>query len=103
MFRVKFLKGIIFGGLLVTATAIGFAMSKEGRQFAEKLKENIEPMEKNLKKNFGKLHEVAKDDFEELVNAMVDEYSKKNKISDDSKETLASALKSKWEDIKEKF
>ena len=80
------------GGLLVSAAAAGFAMSKEGRECTKKLKENI-----------GKLRDVTKDDFDELVATLVDEYAKKKEINDDSKKKVVKALKSKWDEIKVKF
>lgn len=96
----KFIKGLVLGGLLTVAATAGFILSKEGRECTKKLKENFKPMAKHLKENINKLHDVTKEDFDELVATLVEEYSKKKEISNDSKKTIASALKSKWYEIK---
>lgn len=96
----KFIKGLILGGLLTAAAILGFKIKKEGWGYTKKFKEGFKPMAKHFKENFGKLHDVSKEDFDKLVTTLVEEYTKKKEISDDSKKTLITALKSKWDEIK---
>jgi Holliday junction resolvase RusA-like endonuclease len=96
----KFTKGFILGGLLMAAATVVFAMSKEGRALTKKLKEDIKQLTTHLKENLGRLRDVTKEDFDELVTTLVDEYAAKKKISDDSKIKLVNILKSKWSEIK---
>lgn len=100
----KFKKGLILGGLLIAATAIGYVMSsKEGQELSEELKEDFKPLAKNLKKNLHKLHDVTKEDFEGLVMTLVDEYAKKKELSGNAKNALVAALKVKWHEMEEEY
>lgn len=99
----KFTKGLILGVLLAAAAVVGLAMSKEGRVCTKKLKEALNPMVKHLKENLDRLNDVTREDFDELVTSIVEEYAKKKEINNDSKKMLANALKSKWHEIKEEY
>lgn len=98
-----FKKGIIIGGLLATAAALGYAMSKEGRELTKELKEDLKPLVRRLKKNINKLQDVTKEELDGLVDSLVDEYAKKKEISDDSKRTLVQTLKSRWYDMDKEY
>ncbi|MEK7615189.1 MAG: DUF5392 family protein, partial [Patescibacteria group bacterium] len=76
----KFKKGMILGGLLAVAAAVGFAMSKEGQQLTEELQKNLKTLAKQVQKKLNKLEDVSKERFDELVTTIVDEYEKKMKL-----------------------
>lgn len=99
----KWTKGFILGGLIMATAAVAFGMSKEGKELTKKLKDDFKPMTKHLKENLGKLRDVTKEDFDELVTNLVDEYAKKKQIGDDSKNKIVKLLKSKWDEIKEEY
>jgi hypothetical protein len=99
----KFKKGLILGGLLMVVAAVACAMSKKGREFTEELKEDLEPMARHLSKNLKRLRNTAKDDFEELVTTLVEEYAKNKEMSIGLKNKLMNELKSKWYEIEEEY
>lgn len=98
-----FKKGLILGGLLAGLAAIGLAMTKEGQVLTEELQKDIKPLANHLKKNLHKLKDVTKEDFNDLVETIVDEYAKKNKTTDDVKKLLVSTLQKKWHEMEEEL
>ena len=99
----KFKKGLILGGLLAVAAAVGFAMSKEGLQLTEELQKNLKTLAKQVQKKLNKLEDVTKERFDELVTTAVDEYGKKMKLADDAKKSLTKALQGKWHEMEEEY
>lgn len=99
----KFRKGLILGGLLAVATVAGFAMTKEGQELTEDLQKDLKSLAKKLKKNLHKLEDVTKDNFNELVGTLVEEYAKKKELANDAKEKLITALQSKWHEMEEEY
>jgi gas vesicle protein len=99
----KFTKGLFLGGLLTAAAVVAFGMSKHGRECTKKIKEDLKPMAMNLKEKLEKLRDVAKEDFDELVAIIVEDYAKKKEIGNDSKMKIINALRSKWHEIKEEY
>ena len=95
----KFKKGLILGGLLAGLAAIGLAMTKDGQELTEELQKDRKPLAGHLKKNLHKLSDVTKDDFDDLVATLVNEYAKKNKTTDDVKKLLVSTLQKKWHEM----
>jgi hypothetical protein len=94
-----FKKVFILGGLLVGAAVVGYAMSKEGQELTKKIKEDLEPLAKHMKKHCSRFREDAKEDFEELADTLVEAYAKKKKLSMEAKDAFISALKTKWQDV----
>lgn len=95
----KFKKGLILGGLLAVGAAVGFAMTKEGRELTEDLQADLKTLAKHLKKNLHQLNGVTKENFDELVVTVVEEYSKKKELADDAKKALIHALRAKWHEM----
>lgn len=95
----KFKKGLILGGLLAGLAAIGLAMTKEGQVLTEELQKDLKPLANHLKKNLHKLDDVTKDDFNNLVTTLVDEYAAKHKTTNDVKQILISTLQKKWHEM----
>jgi len=99
----KFKKGLILGGLLAAGAAIGFAMSKEGKELTEELQKDCKVLAKHLKKNLHTLEDVNKESFDALVATVVDEYTKKKELASDAKNALIVALQSKWHEMEEEY
>jgi hypothetical protein len=98
-----FKKGLILGGLLAVAAAIGFSMTKEGQELSEELQKDLKNLAKHLKKNLHGLEDVTKERFDKLVTTIVEEYAKKKKLAVEVKEKLTSALRSKWHEMEEEY
>lgn len=99
----KFKKGLILGGLLTVGAVVGFAMTKEGQELTEELQKDLKALAKNLKKNLHQLEDVTKDNFNELVDSLVEEYAKKKKLASDAKEQLITALQAKWHEMEKEY
>lgn len=99
----KFKKGLILGGLLAAASAIGFAMSKGGQELSEELQKDLKTLAKQVKKSLHKLEDVTKDSFDTLVSTVVDEYAAKKEMAADAKDSLVHALKAKWHEMEEEY
>ena len=98
-----FKKGLILGGVLAVGTAIGLAMTKEGKQLSEDLQKDFKHLSKRLKKNLSQMQDVTKENFNELVTTVVDEYAEKKELALDAKKTLVSALQDKWHEMEEEY
>jgi gas vesicle protein len=96
-------KGFIWGSLLtaVAGAVAFFALSKDGKELTGKLKEEVRQKSLDLKDKFGRLRTVTKEDFEELVTILVDEYAKKKELNEETKNRISRFLKAKWSEIKE--
>lgn len=95
----KFKKGLILGGLLAVAAAVGFTLSKESQELSEELQKDLKTLAKHLQKNLNKLEDVTKESFDELATTAVEEYVKKKDMADDIKNTLIKALQAKWHEM----
>lgn len=99
----KFKKGLILGGLLAAVAALGFTMTKEVQQLTEDLQNDLKPLAKHLKKNLHKLHDVTKENFDELVIQVVEEYTSKKELASDTKKSLILALQAKWQEMEDEY
>ena len=99
----KFKKGLILGGLLAVAAAVGFVISKEGQQLTEELQKNLKTLAKQVKKSLSNLEDVTKERYDELVTTIVDEYEKKMKLGEDAKKALIKALQAKWREMEAEY
>lgn len=98
-----FKKGLILGGLLTAAAAVGFAMSKDGQELSEELQKDLKSLAKHLKKSLHKLKDVTKEGFNELVTNVVGEYAEKRELTNESKKSLMTALQAKWHEMEEEY
>lgn len=98
-----FKKGLILGGLLAAGAAVGFAMTEEGQELTEELKKDLKMLAKHLRKNLSKLEDVTKDNFDELVTTVVDEYAAKKELALGTKKALTTALKAKWAEMEAEY
>ena len=99
----KFKKGLILGGLLAAGATVGFAMTKPGQELTEELQNDLKTLAKRLKKNLHKLEDVTKAKFDELVLAMVEEYTKEKQMATDAKDLLIMSLQTKWHEMEAEY
>lgn len=99
----KFKKGLILGGLLAVGAAIGFAMIKEGKELTEELQKDLKTLAKHLKKNLHQMEDVTKENFDDLVANVVEEYSKKKELASDAKKSLINTLQAKWHEMEKEY
>lgn len=95
----KFKKGLILGSVLAIGSAVGFALTKEGKELTKELQTDLKGLAKHLKKNLFHLEDVTKEHFDELVVSIVDEYAKKKKLAKETKQKLEAALQSMWQEM----
>ena len=99
----KFKKGLILGGLLAVGAAIGFFMTKSGQERSEDLQKDLKTLAKRLQKNLSKLDDVTKENFDNLVDAIVTEYSDKKQLANDTKDTITQLLQAKWLEMEAEY
>lgn len=99
----KFKKGVILGGLLAAAAAVGFALTPAGKEMTEELKNDLKNLAKHLKKSLHNLEDVTKDSFDELVTNVVEEYAKEKELANEAKESLIKSLKSMWHEMEKEY
>lgn len=98
-----FKKGMILGGILAAGAAIGFAMTKGGKELGEDLQKDLKAIAKHLKKALHELEDVTKEKYDALVETVVDEYTKDKKLAIEAKNDLVHALKDKWHEMEEEY
>lgn len=98
-----FKKGLILGGVLAAAAAVGLAMTKEGQVLTEDLQKDLKALAKHVKKDLHKMQDVTKDNFDALVSAAVETYGEKKALAADAKHALVGALKAKWHEMETEY
>lgn len=99
----KFKKGLILGGLLAVGAAVGFAMTKGGQELTEEMQKDFKALSKHLKKSLHKLEDVTKENFDDLVATVVEEYAKKKELADNAKKALIAALQAEWHEMEKEY
>jgi uncharacterized protein YicC (UPF0701 family) len=98
-----FKKGLILGGLLAVGGAIGFAMTREGKELGDDLQKDLKSLAKHLKKALHNVEDVTKEKYDALVERIVDEYVKEKKHAIDAKDHLLKALKENWVEMEAEY
>ncbi|MFA6486357.1 MAG: hypothetical protein WCT40_03255 [Candidatus Magasanikbacteria bacterium] len=99
----KFKKGLILGGILAGAAAIGFAVSKEGKELTEDLQKDLKSLAKHLKQKLHLVEDITKESYNGLVSTIVEEYAKTKELAIDAKDALTMALQSKWHEMEDEY
>jgi gas vesicle protein len=99
----KFKKGLILGGLLAVGAAVGFAISKDGQSLTEEMQKDLKALSKHLKKSLHRLEDVTKENFDDLVVTVVEEYAKNKEVADGTKKALIAALQAKWHEMEKEY
>jgi gas vesicle protein len=97
----KFTKGLILGGLLTAGAWIGLRSTKKGKQLTDDLQKDLIEITKELRKKLADFQDITKENFNEVVKAVVEQYGATKKLATDSKEVLVEALEEKWQDVEE--
>ncbi|MFA5946840.1 MAG: hypothetical protein WC813_02335 [Patescibacteria group bacterium] len=98
-----FKKGLILGGILTAGAAIGFAMTKEGKDLSEDLQKDLKSIAKHLTKALHELEDVTQDKYNELVEKVVDEYAKDKALVIDARNSLVHTLQAKWHEMEAEY
>jgi gas vesicle protein len=96
---MKFVKGLILGGLLATGAYVGLTQTKTGKQLSSDLQTAFKAITKELKSKLEDFEDLTKENFDEIVKAAVDQYSATKQLASDSKEILTEALEDTWGDM----
>lgn len=101
----KFKKGLILGGILAAVAAVGLVISKshEGEELTDELQKDLKNVAKNLKKNLGHLQDVTKENFDELVANVVEEYVKDKGLAHSAQKALVHALEARWNEMEQEY
>lgn len=99
----KFKKGLILGGLLAVAAAVGLANTKEGQYLTDELQNDLKVLVKHLKKNLHNSEDETKEGFHNLVNTIVEEYSKTKELTIEAKNALITELRAKWDEMETEY
>ena len=98
-----FKKGLILGGILAAGAAVWLVMSKHGVALTADLKKDLEKLAKNVSKNLHRLKDVTKQDFDDLVVKIVDEYAETKDLAIGIKDEFVSLLQSRWNDMEAEY
>lgn len=98
-----FKKGLILGGILAAGAAVWLVMSKHGVALTADLKKDLEKLAKNVSKNLHRLKDVTKEDFDDLVVKIVDEYAETKELAIGIKDEFVSLLQSRWNDMEAEY
>ena len=99
----KFKKGLLLGGILAVGAAVGFMMTKEGQEMSEELQKDLKKIAKHLKKDLSHLDDVTKENFNNLVVRIVNEYADKKDLLSHDKNALIAALEDKWHEMEVEY
>ncbi|MFA5746611.1 MAG: hypothetical protein WC926_00850 [Candidatus Paceibacterota bacterium] len=98
----KFKKGLILGGLL-TAIVVGLTRTERGKKIAEEFQEESKMLAGRIKKRLADFEDITKENFEDLVDLIVNEYAEKKELAADAKDSIVKALKEKWLEMEEEY
>lgn len=98
-----FKKGLILGGLLLVGSYIGRAMSKKDHVFTEEMETELKSLSKNIRKKLGEMDDITKDSFNNIVDAVVNEYAEKKALAEDIKDSFITELQKKWSEMEEEY
>lgn len=98
-----FKKGLILGGVLATAAALGFAMTKEGHHLSKEAQKDLRDLAHRLKRNLHRYEDVSKEKFDAAVTALVEGYADKKELAGETKRSLISALQAKWHEMEKVY
>lgn len=98
----KFKKGLILGGLL-TAIVVGLTTTERGRKITEEFQKESKMLAGRMKKRLAELEDVTKENFEDLVDLIVNEYAEKKGLAADARDSIIISLKEKWREMEEEY
>ena len=92
-------KGVVLGGILAAAAAIGFALSKEGKEMSKEMQEDAKALAADVKRELDLLEDVTKDAFDQIVSTAIEAYAKNKRLAEETKREFTSTLQKLWDDL----
>jgi gas vesicle protein len=93
-------KGIITGLAIGGALGVLFA-PKSGKQTREDLKKAYKATSRDIAKRINDLEDISQSKYDQIVDAVVNEYQKLDPITQEQIETLKATLQEKWNEVAE--
>ncbi len=93
-------KGIITGLAIGGALGVLFA-PKSGKQTRQDLKKAYRATSKDIAKRINDLEDMSQSKYDQIVDAVVNEYQKLDPITQEQIETLKTTLQEKWNEVAE--
>jgi gas vesicle protein len=91
-------KGIMAGLAIGGAIGVLFA-PKSGRQTRQDLKKAYRTTSKDIARRIDDLEDISKAKYDQIVDAVVNEYQKLDPITQEQIETLKATLQDKWNEV----
>jgi gas vesicle protein len=89
--------GLAIGGLLGILLA-----PKSGKQVRHDLKKAYKSTSQDVAKRISSIEDISKSQYEQIVDAVVNEYKKLDPITKEQIDSLKSILQNKWSEIVDK-
>lgn len=94
-------KGLLAG--LAVGAALGVLLApKSGKQVRHDLRKAYKSTSKDIAKRISNIEDISKSQYEQIVDAVVNEYKKLDPITKEQLESLKSILQNKWSEIVDK-
>ena len=91
-------KGIMAGLAIGGAIGVLFA-PKSGRQTRQDLKRAYKATSKDIAKRINDLEDISQSKYDQIVDAVVNEYQKLDPITQEQIDTLKATLQDKWNEV----
>ncbi len=90
--KYSFMKGLLAGSLIATATLVILWQTKKLVPLTEDLKRSLKVLTKQVKRKLLDFEDISKDKFDEIVGNIVTSYAKTTDMNRDDKSALIHAL-----------
>lgn len=91
-------KGLVTGGI-VGGVLTGLFMSKKGKELRGEAMKYATELYHELEKKAEHLTELSQEKYDELVELLVKEFSKKKEMAEELKDQVVADLKDRWEHV----
>lgn len=91
------LAGLAIGGLLGVLLA-----PKSGKQVRQDLRKAYKYTSKDIAKRLNSIEDISKSKYDQVVEAVINEYKKLDPMTQEQIESLKSTLQNKWSEIVDK-
>ncbi len=98
MTKKSFLRGTIIGAVLGSVLGLLIAPMK-----GEETRTNLKKLIDEVKERVSHEAKLTKERYDQIIDAVVSEYSRDKAIASESLKEIASNLKAKWEEIKKEI
>jgi gas vesicle protein len=91
------LAGLAIGGILGVLLA-----PKSGKQVRQDLRRAYKSTSKDIAKRINNIEDISKSKYDQVVEAVINEYKKLDPMTQEQIESLKATLKNKWSEIVDK-